>query len=84
VNPRQARAAAQPFGRYVTPYIGPVLEDAKRSISWHGEGVTGERRRKNAPASAGRVPGVLTGIIDAAALSEQRCHAVPPPSIRGC
>jgi hypothetical protein len=42
VNPRRARAAAQPFGhygpRYGTPYIGPVLEEAKRSISWHGEG----------------------------------------------
>jgi len=41
-------------------------------------------RRKNAPTSAGRVPWVLTGIIDAAASSERRCHAVPPPSIRGC
>ena len=36
-------------------------------------------RRKNAPTSAGRVPWVLTDIIDAAASSEQRCHAVPPP-----
>jgi hypothetical protein len=30
------------------------------------------------------LPCVLTGIIDAAASSEQRCHAGPPPSIRGC
>jgi hypothetical protein len=42
-----------------------------------------DRRRKNAPTSAGRVPWVSIDIVEAVASREQRCRAVGPPYISG-
>jgi hypothetical protein len=41
------------------------------------------RRRKNAPTSAGSVPWVYIGIVEAGALRDIHRRAVPPPCLRG-